>query len=92
MGFPTPLRQWLLDNRAQSLLDWLSDPNGLVAACVDSAKLERLVRRQQSGAEDATDRVWRLLNLQIWGDLFLTGRREGIWDGLLRESAHAVRP
>ncbi len=92
MGFPTPLRQWLLDNRAQPLFDWLSDPNGLVAACVDGAELKRLVGRQQSGAEDATDRVWRLLNLQIWGDLFLTGRREGIWDGLLRESAHAVRP
>ena len=25
---------------------------------------------------DATDRMWRLLNLQIWGDVFLTGKRE----------------
>jgi hypothetical protein len=28
--------------------------------------------------EDSTDRIWRLLNLQLWGDLFLTGRKNGV--------------
>ena len=92
MGFPTPLRQWLLDRRAQPLFDWLLDPEGLVASCVSSRELERLLGRQQAGAEDATDRIWRLLNLQTWGDVFFTGRRERVWDGLLVESAHAARP
>jgi asparagine synthase (glutamine-hydrolysing) len=92
MGFPTPLRQWLLDRRAQHVFDWLRDRDGLVAAYVDRAKVDELLSRQQGGAEDATDRIWRLLNLQVWGDVFLTGRRERIWDGLLVESAHAVRP
>ena len=22
-----------------------------------------------------TDRIWRLLNLQLWGDIFITGKR-----------------
>jgi len=92
MGFPTPLRQWLLDRRAQRLFDWLRDPKGLVAAFVEKSKLEDVLRRQQAGTEDATDRIWRLLNLQVWGAVFLTGQRERIWDGLLVESAHAVRP
>ena len=35
--------------------------------------LERLLDRHQRGTEDATDRIWRLLNLQIWGNIFLTG-------------------
>ncbi len=92
MGFPTPLRQWLLEGRAQRLFDWLQDPDGLVAAYVERPKLEDLLRRQQASTEDAADRIWRLLNLQIWGDVFLTGRRERVWDGLLVESAHAGRP
>ena len=46
-------------------------------------QLDRLIERQRSGAEDATDRLWRLLNLQLWGDLWLTGKREERWDGLM---------
>jgi asparagine synthase (glutamine-hydrolysing) len=38
--------------------------------------MDALIARHRSGHEDATDRIWRLLNLQLWGDLFLTGRRE----------------
>jgi len=90
MGFPTPLRDWLLTPRAQSLFDWLRDPDGLVAAYIEKPTLEELLKKQQAGAEDGTDRIWRLLTLQAWGDIFLTGRRDRIWDGLLRESAHAV--
>jgi len=35
-----------------------------------------LLSRHRNLQEDATDRIWRLLNLQVWGDLFLTGRRD----------------
>jgi asparagine synthase (glutamine-hydrolysing) len=75
MGFPTPLRQWLLDPRAGRLYERLRDPAGLVAAFTDRVQLEALLARHQQGVEDATDRIWRLINLQIWGDQFLTGRR-----------------
>jgi asparagine synthase (glutamine-hydrolysing) len=91
MGFPTPLKQWLGDSRTARLFDWLRDPGGLVAAHVERSKLEELIERQRSGAEDGTDRIWRLLTLQVWGDIFLTGRRERIWDGLLVESASAAQ-
>jgi hypothetical protein len=37
-----------------------------------------LIDRHRSGFEDSTDRIWRLLNLQLWGDLFLTGRNNGV--------------
>ncbi|PWU00625.1 MAG: asparagine synthase (glutamine-hydrolyzing) [Terriglobia bacterium] len=83
MGFPTPLRQWLLDSRADALYTTLRARDGLLAAYIDSAALDRLLERHRSGSEDATDRIWRLLNLQVWGDLFLTGKHEQRWDGLL---------
>ena len=83
MGFPTPLRPWLLDQRAQPLFSMLLDPEGLLASYVDKAAMGALIERHQNGVEDATDRIWRLLNLQIWGDLFLTGRSNRRWEGLL---------
>jgi asparagine synthase (glutamine-hydrolysing) len=76
MGFPTPLRPWLLDPNTQNLLGALSDPDGLLAAYTDRSALEGLLARHRNRQEDATDRLWRLLNLQLWGDLFLTGRRD----------------
>ena len=89
MGFPTPLRQWLMDPRARHIFDILRAKDGLLAPYIDRSALEALLERQLSGREDATDRIWRLLNLQLWGDLFITGKREERWDGLM---AAAARP
>ena len=86
MGFPTPLRQWLLVPKAQPLLALLEDPGGILAAYSDRTQVRALIERHSSGQEDATDRIWRLLNLQIWGDVFLTGRRERWAGGLLTET------
>src|SRR5450432_701644 len=83
MGFPTPLRQWLLDPRADHLFGILRSRSGLLANYIDPAELDALLRRQKSGQEDATDRIWRLLTLQLWGDIFLTGKRDERWEGLM---------
>jgi asparagine synthase (glutamine-hydrolysing) len=88
MGFPTPLRQWLLDPRADVLYAALRARDGLLAAYVDASALDRLLERHKAGLEDATDRVWRLLNLQLWGDRFLTGKQR--WEGLFAGARLAV--
>jgi asparagine synthase (glutamine-hydrolysing) len=90
MGFPTPIREWLLDSRAGRLYTCLRDPDGLVAACTDRTELEALLERHQRGVEDATDRIWRLLCLQIWGDVFLAGRADRYEDGAWRAGACAA--
>ena len=89
MGFPTPLKSWLREDRAQPLFALLLNREGLLAEYLDLHYVEKLIERQRGGVEDATDRLWRLLNLQLWGDLFLRGRREEHWDGLLRAPALA---
>jgi asparagine synthase (glutamine-hydrolysing) len=89
MGFPTPLRQWLLDPKADELFSMLLSRDGLVAEHIDSAWLRTLIESHKARRQDATDRLWRLLNLQLWGDMFLTGKREQRWDGLL-QPAHAA--
>ena len=90
MGFPTPLRQWLLDPRADPLFDTLRSRDGLLAGYINAAELNILLDRQRSGLEDATDRIWRLLTLQLWGDMFLTGKREPQWEGLMAAARPAV--
>jgi asparagine synthase (glutamine-hydrolysing) len=74
MGFPTPLRQWLMDPGAEALLAQLQDRDGLLAPYVNFTYLNDLLARHKNGLEDATDRIWRLLNLQIWGNIFITSR------------------
>jgi asparagine synthase (glutamine-hydrolysing) len=85
MGFPTPMRRWLLDARAKPLYDALTDRNGFLSSVIDKHALETLITRHLHEDEDGTDRIWRLLNLQLWGDLFLTGRRERWSEGIMPE-------
>lgn len=83
MGFPTPLRQWLFAPEAGPLYTMLSAPDGFAASFLNLSEIEALINRHRSGAEDATDRIWRLLNLQIWFDVFFSGKHERCLAGLL---------
>jgi asparagine synthase (glutamine-hydrolysing) len=87
MGFPTPLRQWFREERAKPLFAMLTDPSGLLASYLDLKSVASLLDRHQRGVEDATDRIWRLLNLQIWGNLFLKGEASSRFEGLFIRTA-----
>jgi asparagine synthase (glutamine-hydrolysing) len=87
MGFPTPIKPWLREARASAMVDSLLRRDGFVAAYLNLPEIERLLERHRSGTIDATDRIWRLLNLQLWGDLFFTGRRERVLEGAVPISA-----
>jgi asparagine synthase (glutamine-hydrolysing) len=78
MGFPTPIRQWLMDPRAESLFAVLRQKDGIIQSCLDCRAVESLLDRHQRGVEDATDRIWRLLNLQIWGNVCLAGTHDDL--------------
>jgi len=89
MGFPTPLRRWLLEERAAGLYPLLTAPGGFLAEHLDLKRVAALLDRHRSGVEDATDRIWRLLNLQVWGDVFLAGNTRWLEEGLLGDSISA---
>jgi asparagine synthase (glutamine-hydrolysing) len=74
MGFPTPLKAWLAGPAAAQALASLDAKDGLLADYVDMKAVRELVDRHRAGLEDATDRIWRLINLQIWGEVCLRGR------------------
>jgi asparagine synthase (glutamine-hydrolysing) len=83
MGFTTPLSNWLKSDRAEPLLKRLTAKNTLAAPFLRMPAIEALLERHRRGAEDCTDRIWRLLNLVLWGDIFFTGKREEVFDGLM---------
>ena len=90
MGFPTPLAEWLRDPRAEPLYAALRAPDGLLAEFLEAPVIDSLIHSHLAGREDCTDRLWRLINLQLWGDLFLTGRRDRWWNGVsASEAAHS---
>jgi asparagine synthase (glutamine-hydrolysing) len=91
MGFPTPITAWLMQDQAKTIRDYLRDPEGLLAAYVNFEYLDDLLDKHDRGLHDATDRIWRLLNLQVWGDMYLTGRREQFWEGLMPVAAGSVQ-
>ena len=69
----TPIKNWLLDQRANALYAKLLDPSGFVASYLDMGRVKSLIDQHRAGVVDATDRVWRLLNLQHWGEIFMSG-------------------
>ena len=73
MGFPTPLKQWLREPAADALYRGLQAKDSLLAEYFNKEQLDGLIARHRSGKEDATDRLWCLINLQTWGDIFLRG-------------------
>jgi asparagine synthase (glutamine-hydrolysing) len=82
MGFPTPLKQWLLDPRSAPIYDFLLEKDSLLSEVMEREPLRDLLNRHRSQTEDATDRIWNLLNLQLWGDIFLKGNRERWREGM----------
>ena len=87
MGFPTPLQQWLREPRAEPLLKSLLAGDGLLANHLHMDPIRRMIGEQRNGSHDRTDQIWRLLNLQIWGDQHITGRKERWEDGVLPPAA-----
>ncbi len=75
MGFPTPLKRWLLEPQASPLYEILLQKDSLLGEVLAREPLQEMLYRHRAGAEDATDRIWNLLNLQLWGGIFLNGGR-----------------
>ncbi len=76
MGFPTPLRDWLREPATLAALSArILQPRGFLAGTMRMDAVRPILERHQQGKLDATDRIWRLLNLQVWAEVFLDGRR-----------------
>jgi len=66
LGFPTPWSRWLAGPRLEMIRDLLLEPRSLDRGLFQRPALERLFQEHRAGYRDHSDRIWRLLNLELW--------------------------
>jgi asparagine synthase (glutamine-hydrolysing) len=74
-GFPVPLAAWLRGPWRDFLGDVLLDRTARERGLFDPVVVERFVVEHTTGAADHANRLWMLLNLELWQREFLDGGR-----------------
>jgi asparagine synthase (glutamine-hydrolysing) len=73
LGFPTPWSGWLHGRQLEIIEGILLDPRSLERNLFKPASVERLFGEHRAGHRDHGDRIWRLLNLELWHRVSLEG-------------------
>jgi asparagine synthase (glutamine-hydrolysing) len=73
MGFPTPVGRWLRGSFRPLLEELVAGPRTLERELFAPGFVRRLVAEHVSGAADHGDRLWLLMNLELWQRIFLEG-------------------
>ncbi len=71
MGFPTPIGRWLQTTFAPLLDDFVLSPRALDRGYFEPDALSSLVSEHRRGTHNHGDRLWLLLNLEIWHRVFI---------------------
>ena len=86
MGFPTPWSQWLKQAGWKHVSELISSPRSFDRGLFRREAVERLLEQHRAGHVDHSDRIWRMLNLELWLRVFVDGEQE-----LVRPSELPVR-
>jgi asparagine synthase (glutamine-hydrolysing) len=73
LGFPTPWSGWLAGPRLETIREMLLEPRSLARGYFRREAIERLFDQHRAKHRDNYDRIWRLLNLEIWHRVCLEG-------------------
>ncbi len=73
MGFPVPVGTWFRGASATWLRDIVLSERALARGLFDPAVVRELVETHQRGTAQHTERLWMLLNLELWQRMFLDG-------------------
>ena len=71
MGFPTPWSHWLAGSHLNEVENILLDPGSISRQLFRQEALRTLFAQHRARYRDHADRLWRLLNLEIWQRVFL---------------------
>jgi len=73
-GFGTPMGAWLRNELAPLRHCLLSEEAVQARGLFDSGCVDRLIADHDANRTDGTDRILSLLNLEVWGRIYLDGR------------------
>jgi asparagine synthase (glutamine-hydrolysing) len=70
VGFRLPLDAWFRDELAELAHDMLLDPHSFVSSVLDRDAVRGLLSSHVSSRRDESIRIWTLLSLEVWHDVF----------------------
>ena len=73
LGFPTPWSGWLGGQQLDVIQELLLTPRSLSRGFFKRNSVEKLFREHRAKYRDHYDRIWRLLNLELWHRTCLEG-------------------
>jgi asparagine synthase (glutamine-hydrolysing) len=71
MGFPTPWRGWLAGPELETIQSLLLEPRSLGRGLFKPGSVKRLFAEHRRRVAHHYDRIWRLLNLELWHRVFI---------------------
>jgi asparagine synthase (glutamine-hydrolysing) len=73
MGFPVPVGRWLRGSFQNLLNDYVLSDRAVERGLFEPSYLRQLVARHVQGGENHSERLWALINLEIWNRIFIDG-------------------
>jgi asparagine synthase (glutamine-hydrolysing) len=73
MGFPVPIGSWFRGAYASVIDEYVLSERAMRRGIFNADFVRRLVKRHQSGAENHDERLWALVNFEIWQRQFFDG-------------------
>ncbi len=65
-GFPTPVGNWLRDQRGAAAMDLLRDPSRRTRHLFPTSAVEPILRAHVDGLADRSWQLWRVLSTELW--------------------------
>jgi asparagine synthase (glutamine-hydrolysing) len=73
LGFPTPWSSWLAGKQLDGIRDFLLEPRSMNRGLFSREAVECIFQEHRAGYRDHYDRIWRLLNLELWQRVCIEG-------------------
>jgi len=73
LGFPVPFGRWARERFGVAIRGTILGPRALARGLFDGRVLADLIAEHEAGAINHADRLWLLLNLELWQRIFLDG-------------------
>ncbi|MGA8605763.1 MAG: asparagine synthase-related protein, partial [Candidatus Sulfotelmatobacter sp.] len=70
-GFPTPWSEWLAGEQLRELENLLLEPRSTRRNLFQPDAIRRIFAEHRSRTRDNSNRIWRLLNLELWFRVFV---------------------
>lgn len=90
MGFPVPIGSWLRGAYSSVLDEYVLGERAMRRGFFDRNFVSMLVKRHQTGGEDHSERLWALVNFEMWLRQFFDGERSGSYHPLEEETGALV--